>query len=92
MQHSIVGTQVVKFITLGIESREAGGRGRWEREVQRSWGLGFYLLLTVVNEGVECSLLGVGIAWKQEFSSFFLYFARDFQPTSSAILGLSGWI
>lgn len=31
------------------------------------WGLGFYLKLTVVNKGVEYSLLRLGNYWKQGF-------------------------
>lgn len=51
-----------------------------------------FLLLTVVNEGVEYSLLRARISWKQGFRTFLPYLVRGFLPTLSAILGPSGLI
>lgn len=49
-------------------------------------GLDFYILLTVINLGLEYLLLGVGISWKQGFTSFLIW--SKVSCHDSHILGL----
>ena len=58
--------EVGKFLKAKVCSQDlrvSNGVG----EHCRPWGLGLYLLLMVVNKGVEYSLFGVGIFWKWGF-------------------------
>lgn len=70
--------------------RDRGQRGErgGEREGEK---LGFSLLVTAVDKGMEYSLLEVGISWRQGFT-FLPCLEVGFQPTLSALWGLSGFI
>lgn len=87
MQHSRVGTQVVKFITLGIESREAGGRGRWGERSSEKLGFRFLSFIDSCERGGRMFITWGGDSLEAGVLIFFSLFCQGFPTYFISCLG-----